>query len=180
MRSLILSLVFAAATAASAYAQETADTLVLRLKGGDVRIDLNTAGAPKHVERLKTLANKGFYDGLKFHRVIPGFMAQTGDPLGDGTGGSELPDLAAEFTDAKFERGTVGMARSADPDSANSQFFIMFAPAPHLDGQYTVVGKVAEGMEAVDAVKKGSVAQNGTVEDPDTIVKMRTADEIDS
>ena len=181
MRAFILSLAVAAATATAALAQAAdADTLVMQLKDGEVRIDLNTEEAPQHAERLKTLANRGFYDGLKFHPVIPGFMAQTGDPRGDGTGGSELPDLQAEFSDTPFERGTVGMARSADPNSANSQFFIMFNEAPHLNGEYTVVGTVTDGMDAVDAVKKGSVAANGTVDDPDTIVKMRTADQIGS
>ena len=182
MRNLVLSAAFAMAFAAPAFAQDAKpeDTLVMQTKGGDVRIALDVENAPNHAERLKTLANQGFYDGLKFHRVIPGFMAQTGDPRGDGTGGSELPDLGAEFHDAPFERGTVGMARSGNPNSANSQFFIMFDRAAHLDGQYTVVGEVVEGMEAVDALKKGSIAANGAVEDPDTITKMRTADELGS
>lgn len=178
MRTFLLSaLVAFAATSVPVWAQDAAETLVMQLKDGEVRIELNKDDAPKHVERLTTLANQGFYDGLKFHRVIPGFMAQTGDPRGDGTGGSDLPDLAAEFSDAPFKRGTVGMARSANPDSANSQFFIMFDEASHLNGQYTVVGEVTSGMEAIDAVKKGSVAENGAVQDPDTIVKMRTADQ---
>ena len=180
MRALILSLLVAGAATLPAAAQDAANTLIMKLKDGDVRIELNMADAPKHVERLKTLANQGFYDGLKFHRVIPGFMAQTGDPQGTGMGGSDLPDLEAEFSDAQFKRGTVGMARSQNPNSANSQFFIMFEPAPHLDGAYTVVGQVTEGMDAVDAVKKGSVSANGAVDDPDTIVKMRTADQIGS
>ena len=179
MRALLVSFALLASTAV-VHAQDAANTLVMQLKDGEVRIDLNTEGAPKHAERLKTLANDGFYDGLKFHRVIPGFMAQTGDPQGTGMGGSDLPDLEAEFTDAPFERGTVGMARSADPNSANSQFFIMFDAAPHLNGAYTVIGNVTSGMEAVDAVKKGAVSANGAVDDPDTIVKMRTADKIDS
>lgn len=183
MRTIIFSAVVALATAtasAAAWAQDAANTLVMDVKGQEVRIELKPDVAPKHVERLKTLANQGFYDGLKFHRVIPGFMAQTGDPRGDGTGGSDLPDLEAEFSDASFKRGTVGMARSASPDSANSQFFIMFDEAPHLDGQYTVVGEVTSGMDAIDAVKKGSVADNGAVSDPDTITKMRTADQTGS
>ncbi len=111
--------------------------------------------APKHAERLKTLTRQGFYDGVPFHRVIAGFMAQTGDPTGTGTGGSDLPDLKAEFSNVHFGRGIVGMARAQDPDSANSQFFIMYGDAPALDGQYTVVGQVVSGMEAVDAIKKG-------------------------
>ena len=113
--------------------------------------------APKHVERIKTLARKGFYDSTPFHRVIEGFMAQGGDPTGTGTGGSKLPDLPAEFTTKRhFLRGTCGMARTSDPNSANSQFFIMFAPAPHLDGQYTIWGQVVQGMEFVDQIKRGS------------------------
>ena len=182
MRTMLLSalLALAATTAVPTWAQDAANTLVMQLKDGEVRIDLKPDLAPKHAERLTTLANQGFYDGLKFHRVIPGFMAQTGDPRGDGTGGSDLPDLSAEFSDAPFKRGTVGMARSANPDSANSQFFIMFDEAPHLNGQYTVVGEVTSGMEAIDAVKKGSVAENGAVQDPDAIVKMRTADKAGS
>ena len=179
MRALILSLALAA-TSTVAFAQDAADTLVMQLKDGTVRIALDSENAPKHAERLKTLANQGFYDGLKFHRVIPGFMAQTGDPQGTGMGGSDLPDLEAEFSDKPFKRGTVGMARSQNPNSANSQFFIMFEPAPHLNGAYTVVGEVVEGLEAVDAVKKGDLNANGAVDDPDTIVKMRTADQTDS
>jgi peptidylprolyl isomerase len=127
------------------------------------------------VQRLKTLARQGFYDGVPFHRVIDGFMAQTGDPTGTGMGGSDLPDLRAEFSDLPFVRGTVGMARSAEPDSANSQFFIAFDRAPWLDRQYTVVGEVVDGMDAVDAVKRGDPARNGMVEDPDRILSMRVA-----
>ena len=180
MRALIATLALSAFLSTSAFAQDSANTLVMQLKDGEVRIDLDTQNAPKHAERLKTLANQGFYDGLKFHRVIPGFMAQTGDPQGTGMGGSDLPDLDAEFSDVPFERGTVGMARSQNPNSANSQFFIMYDAAPHLNGAYTVVGKVSEGMEAVDAVKKGDLNDNGAVDDPDTIVKMRTADKLGS
>ena len=163
--------------AGSALAQ-TADpdnTLVMELKDGPVTIALRPDLAPNHVERLKTLARKGFYDGVVFHRVIPGFMAQTGDPTGTGTGGSDLPDLAAEFSQEPFERGTVGMARAQDPDSANSQFFIMFDEGSFLNGQYTVVGEVVNGMEAVDAIKKGSEANNGQVDNPDRIVSMKVA-----
>ena len=163
--------------AAPAFAQ-TADpqnTLVMQLESGPVTIALRPDLAPKHVERLKTLAGQGFYDGVVFHRVIEGFMAQTGDPTGTGSGGSELPDLPAEFSDVPFTRGVVGMARTADPDSANSQFFIMYDAAPSLNGQYTVVGTVVEGMDAVDAIKKGSPAQNGLVEDPDRIVSLKVA-----
>ena len=163
--------------AGSALAQmaDPENTLVMELKDGPVTIALRPDLAPNHVERLKTLARQGFYDGVVFHRVIPGFMAQTGDPTGTGTGGSELPDLAAEFSEEPFERGTVGMARAQDPDSANSQFFIMFDEGSFLNGQYTVVGEVVEGMEAVDAIKKGSEANNGQVDDPDKIISMKVA-----
>jgi peptidylprolyl isomerase len=159
----------------SSLAANKANTLLLDTKKGQVVIELLPDNAPGHVKRIKTLANDGFYDGLKFHRVIPGFMAQTGDPQGTGMGGSDLPDLKAEFNKVSFQRGVVGMARSGNPDSANSQFFIMFEPAPHLDGQYTVFGRVTKGMKYVDALKKGS-GQGGTVSNPDIIVKMRTAD----
>ncbi|HWT30383.1 MAG TPA: peptidylprolyl isomerase [Propylenella sp.] len=151
------------------------NTLLMELKDGPVTIALRPDLAPNHVERLKTLARQGFYDGVVFHRVIPGFMAQTGDPTGTGMGGSDLPDLAAEFSQEPFQRGTVGMARAQDPDSANSQFFIMFDEGSFLNGQYTVVGEVVEGMEAVDAIKKGSEANNGQVDDPDKIISMKVA-----
>ena len=160
------------------------NTLVIELKdGARVVVEMLPAVAPKHVERVKALARAGEYDNVAFHRVIDGFMAQTGDVAnGDmendinirraGTGGSDKPDLPAEFSTQPFEKGTVGMARSMDPNSANSQFFIMFAPAPHLDGQYTVVGKVIAGQEVVDAIKRGDGA-NGTVSDPDWMAKVR-------
>ncbi len=145
------------------------------LKSGRVVIEMFPDLAPKHVERISTLADEGFYDNTPFHRVIEGFMAQGGDPTGTGTGGSKLPDLPAEFTTKrKFLRGTCGMARTGDPNSANSQFFIMFAPASHLDGQYTIWGQVVQGMEFVDGLKKGS-GSGGTVRDPDRIQRMRTA-----
>ena len=160
----------------SVSAADKANTLLLDLKSGQVEIELLPDVAPDHVKRLAELSNSGFYDGLTFHRVIDGFMAQTGDPRGNGTGGSDKPDLKAEFSDVPFERGVLGMARSQSPNSANSQFFIMFAPAPHLNGQYTVFGRVTSGMEHVDAIKKGERALNGQVQDPDKIVKMRTAD----
>jgi peptidylprolyl isomerase len=168
----LVGLLLAAAPAMAANA-DPANTLVMKLKSGDVVIQLRPDLAPKHVERLKTLAKRGFYDGLTFHRVIPGFMAQTGDPTGTGSGGSDLPDLKAEFTDAPFKRGVLGMARTNDPDTANSQFFITFADAPWLNGKYTVVGQVVSGMEAVDAIKKGSEAENGLVHDPDRIVSLK-------
>lgn len=151
------------------------NTLYLDLKDGRVVIRLRPDLAPKHVERLKTLTRQGFYNGLKFHRVIPDFMAQTGDPRGDGSGGSSLPNLNAEFTQTSFTRGTLGMARSSSPNSANSQFFICFAESPWLNGQYTVFGEVVQGMEFVDKIKKGTKANNGAVSDPDTIVKLQVA-----
>jgi peptidylprolyl isomerase len=153
-----------------------ADTLYLDLKDGRVVIELRPDLAPKHVARIKELASKGFYDGLAFHRVIPGFMAQTGDPRGDGTGGSGQK-LTAEFSDEPHVRGTLSMARSRSPDSADSQFFIVFEPAPHLDGQYTVWGKVTSGMEFVDKIKKGAAHDNGAVQNPDKIVKMQLAED---
>jgi len=147
--------------------------LYLDLKDGRVEIVLRPDKAPQHVERIKRLVREGFYDGLKFHRVIDGFMAQTGDPLGNGTGQSDYPDLPAEFNSLKHLRGTVSMARAQNPDSANSQFFIMFGPAPSLDGQYTAWGQVIRGMEFVDNIKRGSNARNGSVDNPDRIVRMR-------
>ncbi len=127
--------------------------------------------APNHVKRIKELVNQGFYDGIVFHRVIAGFMAQTGDPLGNGTGGSGK-NINAEFNDVPHKRGTVSMARAMDPNSADSQFFICFDDAPHLDGQYTVWGEVVEGMDYLDYIKNGDHNKNGIVEDPDKIVKM--------
>jgi peptidylprolyl isomerase len=151
------------------------NTLYLDLKSGRVVIQMFPDIAPKSVERIKTLAREGFYDNTPFHRVIEGFMAQGGDPTGTGTGGSKLPDLPAEFTTKRhFLRGTCGMARTSDPNSANSQFFIMFAPAPHLDGQYTIWGQVIQGMELVDQLKRGS-GGGGSVQNPDRIVHMRVA-----
>ncbi|MBV5263959.1 peptidylprolyl isomerase [Pinisolibacter sp. B13] len=152
--------------------------LILTLKSGTVTIRLRPDVAPKHVERIKTLARRGFYDGLKFHRVIAGFMAQTGDPKGDGTGGSDLPDLRAEFNPMPFERGTLGMARSSNPNSANSQFFIMFADGAFLNGNYTAFGQVVSGMEFVDQIKKGPKEANGMVDDPDVIVKLQVAADV--
>ena len=150
------------------------NTLYLDAPKGRVTIELRPDLAPNHVARIKELIRAGFYDGLKFHRVIEGFMAQTGDPRGDGTGGSGKK-LKAEFSDAHFVRGTLGMARAQDPDSADSQFFICFAPAPFLDGKYTVFGQVTSGMQYVDALKKGDPDQNGVVTNPDKIVRMQVA-----
>jgi cyclophilin family peptidyl-prolyl cis-trans isomerase len=151
------------------------NTLYLDIKQGRVVIQLRPDLAPSHVEQIKTLTRRGFYDDTPFHRVIEGFMAQGGDPTGTGTGGSDLDNIRAEFSDsAKFQRGTCGMARSQSPNSANSQFFIMFEPAPHLNGQYTIWGQVTSGMELVDQIKRGS-GGGGTVQNPDKIVKMQVA-----
>ena len=151
------------------------NTLYMDLKDGRVVIELLPDLAPKHVARVKELTREGFYNNTPFHRVIDGFMAQGGDPTGTGTGGSKLPDLPAEFTSkAHFLRGTVGAARTQNPNSANSQFFICFAPAPSLDGQYTIWGKVVSGMEYVDHIKKGS-GSSGSVQNPDRIVRMQVA-----
>jgi peptidylprolyl isomerase len=162
------SLLFAGKTALAA--EDPSNTLYMQLKDGRVVIRLRPDLAPQHVERIKTLAKKGFYDGIVFHRVIEGFMAQTGDPTGSGMGGSDLPNLPAEFSKAPFARGTLGMARSQSPNSANSQFFICLAPAPFLDGQYTVFGEVVSGMEFVDKIKRGEPPAN-----PDKIISMKLA-----
>jgi peptidylprolyl isomerase len=167
---LTLSAVFAAPLSAA----DKANTLYLDLKDGRVVIELFPQAAPKMVERVKTLTKQGFYNGLKFHRVITGFMAQTGDPTGTGTGGSKLPNVKAEFNSTPFKRGTLGAARTNDPDTANSQFFICFEAAAHLNGKYTAFGQVIEGMQFVDRIKKGNGA-GGEVFNPDTIVKMQLA-----
>jgi peptidylprolyl isomerase len=162
--------------ASAAFAAEDADnTIVLTTKQGKIVIRLRPDWAPKHVEQIKTLVKRKFYDGIVFHRVIPGFMAQTGDPTGTGTGGSDLPNLPAEFNKTHFTRGILGMARSNEPDSANSQFFITTADASFLDGKYTAFGEVTSGMDVVDKIKAGTEANNGAVTDPDKIVTMRMA-----
>ena len=160
--------------------------MILKLKDGDVKIELFPDVAPNHVERIKTLANEGKYDNVVFHRVIDGFMAQTGDVKNGnssspdfnlrmaGTGGSSLPDLKQEFSDLPHERGTLSMARSQDPNSANSQFFICFKAASFLDRQYTVFGKVVEGMEFIDNIKRGDDNNNGSVSDPDKIISLKS------
>jgi peptidylprolyl isomerase len=152
------------------------NTLVLALKSGEVKIALRPDVAPLHVARVKELARSGFYDNAAFHRVIPNFMAQTGDPTGTGSGGSKLPDLKAEFSGEPHKRGTLSMARTNDPNSANSQFFICLADCSWLDRQYTVFGKVIDGMEHVDAIKKGGENNNGAITGaPDRIVSARVA-----
>jgi len=159
--------------------------MILKLKDGDVEIELYPKIAPNHVKRFETLANEGKYDGVVFHRVISGFMAQTGDvKFGNsnspdynldlaGTGGSDLPNLKAEFSDVAHNKGVLSMARSADPNSANSQFFIVFESAPHLDRSYSAFGKVIKGMELIDKIKKGE-GSSGSVEDPDKIISLRS------
>jgi peptidylprolyl isomerase len=153
------------------------NTVYLDTKDGRVTIDLRPDLAPQHVKQLKTLISQGFYNGLKFHRVMDGFMAQTGDPNGNGTGGSSLPNIPAEFSSSQFRRGTLGMARASDSNSANSQFFICLADAPFLNGQYTVIGLVSNGMDVVDKIKKAAPgAPGGAVQNPDKIVKMQMAE----
>ncbi len=188
LKMLASACVVAATLLASplAHAADPENTLVITLKDGDVTIALRPDLAPKHVEQIKALAREGAYDNVAFHRVIPGFMAQTGDvQYGDlndgydasaaGMGSSSRPDLPAEFSSEPFVRGTVGMARAQDPNSANSQFFICFDEASFLNGQYTVVGKVESGMELVDKIKQGDEANNGSVSDPDRMIKVRVA-----
>ncbi len=182
MRFLLMAL-FAAFLAQPALAQsappaDPENTLVIETVHGKINVQLRPDLAPKHVERLKTLAREKFYDGVVFHRVIAGFMAQTGDPTGTGSGGSKLPNLPAEFTATPFVRGIVGMARTNDPNSANSQFFIMFDRAAGLDNQYTVLGQVISGMDVVDKIKKGSPAANGAVQNPDKMISVRVLKDI--
>ncbi len=157
-----------------AEAADPENTLLMDLKDGQVVIEMRPDLAPKHVARIKELVRQEFYDGLVFHRVIGGFMAQGGDPKGTGTGGSGV-NIPAEFSDEKHVRGTLSMARSSDPDSADSQFFIVFARSRWLDGQYTVWGQVTKGMEFVGKIKRGDERRNGTVTDPDKIIRMRVA-----
>ena len=183
MKKIFLFLIFLFLTINNAYTKEK--KMILKLKDGDVEIELYSKIAPKHVERFETLANQGKYDGVVFHRVIDGFMAQTGDvQFGNsnspeynldlaGTGGSDLPNLKAEFSDIAHTKGVLSMARSSDPNSANTQFFIVFEGAPHLDRSYTAFGKVIKGMEFVDKIKRGE-GQNGSVTNPDKIISLRS------
>jgi peptidylprolyl isomerase len=186
LRRTLIALLAATAAGVSAHAQDVlpakpapldpANTVYLDLTYGRVVIKLRPDLAPKTVERIKQLCHDHFYDGTPFHRVIEGFMAQGGDPTGTGEGGSKYPNVPAEFTNtAHFLRGTLGAARSADPDSFNSQFFIMFGPKDSLDGNYTIWGNVVSGMQFVDMIKKGDPDDNGKVTDPDHIVRMRLA-----
>jgi peptidylprolyl isomerase len=178
-RTMLATAVMGIAMSETANAQapklDPENTVYMELKDGRVTIELLPDLAPKHVERVKLLCSEHFYDNTPFHRVIEGFMAQGGDPTGTGTGGSKYPNVPAEFsTSAHFLRGTVGAARSQDPNSANSQFFICFKPAPFLDGQYTIWGRVVDGMDHVDNIKRGA-GQSGTVQNPDRIKTMRLA-----
>jgi peptidylprolyl isomerase len=162
----------------TAMAADAENTLYMDVPFGRVVIAMRPDLAPGHVAQIKALARRGFYDGVPFHRVIDGFMAQTGDPTGTGTGGSGHK-LTAEFSKEKHVRGTLSMARTADPNSADSQFFIMFGPAPSLDNQYTIWGEVVSGMEFIDKIKKGDPARNGSVTNPDKIIKMQVAADAD-
>ena len=180
MRTRLAAVVFLLAPlilAVPARAAEAENTLILELKDGKVEIELRPDLAPNHVKRIKELVRKGFYDGLTFHRVLPGFMAQTGDPKGDGTGGSGVT-LKAEFNAEPHTRGAVSMARANSPDSADSQFFIVFADSRFLDNKYTVWGRVAKGMEFVDKIKMGSQGNNGSVSNPDRIVSIKVAADV--
>jgi peptidylprolyl isomerase len=169
----LLALTFSLTLSLTLPAAAAGDKLVIQLKTGTVVIQLRPDLAPAHVERVKTLAAKGFYDGVKWHRVMEGFMAQTGDPTGTGMSGSDLPDLKAEFSSEPYKRGTVGAARTMDPNTANSQFFICFDDqgCRGLTGQYTVFGQVVDGMEHVDKIKRGAPG-SGQVTDPDIMVKV--------
>jgi cyclophilin family peptidyl-prolyl cis-trans isomerase len=179
MKHLVAALAFALAAALPVAAQQgqsdPQNTIYLDTKDGRITIRLRPDLAPKHVAQIKALTKRGFYDGIVFHRVIDGFMAQTGDPTGTGTGKSDLPNIPAEFTKEPFKRGSVGMARSGEPNSANSQFFICFDGCGSLTGQYTVFGEVVSGMDVVNKIKKGDQARNGQVSNPDKIVKMQLA-----
>ena len=175
--ALILGVLPMAASADQKPVLDPENTIFLDLPAGRVVIQLRPDLAPGHVARIKELARQGFYDGLVFHRVISGFMAQTGDPTGTGSGGTGKK-LKAEFSSAPFGRGTVGMARAGDPDSADSQFFICFDDASFLNGKYTVFGEVVSGMENVDKIKMGSQSDNGHVDDPTKIVHMRVAADV--
>jgi peptidylprolyl isomerase len=176
-RNLFIALALALSLVAVplAAAPDLKNTIYLDTKDGRITILLRPDLAPKTVAQIKTLTKRGFYNGIVFHRVIDGFMAQTGDPTGTGTGGSDLPNLPSEFTATPFKRGTLGMARAEDPNSANSQFFICLGDSDFLNGQYTVFGQVVSGMDVVDKIKKGDKDENGMVNNPDKIVTMQLA-----
>ena len=180
LRRTLIASTAALAAGAPAFGQTTdpQNTLYLDLKQGRVVIEMFPDIAPKTVAQIKTLAREGFYDGTPFHRVIDGFMAQGGDPTGTGEGGSKLPNVPLEASHRHFVRGVCGMARTQDPDSGNSQFFIMFAPAPGLDGQYTIWGRVVKGMDFVDMIKRGTGSNGTVVGQPDRIVHLRVAADV--
>ncbi len=180
LRNLLLTLfggfvIAMSANPGAASALDPENALLIQLDGGPVTVELLPDVAPQHVARIKELTREGFYDGIVFHRVIDGFMAQTGDPTGTGRGGSTKPNLPAEFSNTPFERGTIGMARTQDPNSANSQFFITFANTSHLNGQYTVWGRVVDGMEHVDAITRGEPPRN-----PDAMLSVRVLADVDN
>jgi peptidylprolyl isomerase len=162
------------ASGAAAADQELENTLLIDMEKGRIVIEMRPDLAPNHIERIKMLAREKFYDGVVFHRVIEGFMAQTGDPTGTGMGGSTYPDLEQEFTNTPYVRGTIGMARTNDPNSANSQWFICFQDCGFLNGEYTVWGKVVEGMDIVDQIKRGD-GRSGSVQNPDAMIRVRVA-----
>jgi peptidylprolyl isomerase len=178
VRSFALASLFLLAALLPAAAADPENTLYMDVPAGRVVIELRPDLAPNTVAHIKALVRRGFYDGLTFHRVIPGFMAQTGDPRGDGSGGSGQ-NVKAEFSQEHHVRGTVSLARASNPDSGDSQFFICFEPAPFLDGKYTIWGKVVSGMEFVDAIKKGDPNENGKVANPDRIIRMQVAADVD-
>jgi len=177
--SLLAAMVLALFHPAGSRAADLENLLYMELKTGRVVIEMRPDLAPEHVARIKELVRQGFYDGLPFHRVIAGFMAQTGDPNGDGTGGSGRK-LRAEFSNEPHVRGTVSMARASNPDSADSQFFIVLDASPHLNGKYTVWGKVIEGMEHVDQIKLGSPSLNGKVYGPDRMISLKLAADVEN
>lgn len=176
LHTAALALILVLLSPLAGQARDLENTLYMDLQYGRVVIEMRPDLAPKHCERIKQLVRAGFYNGLKFHRVIDGFMAQTGDPTGTGRGGSGM-NLPAEFSSAPFKRGTVGMARAQNPNSADSQFFICFEPSPFLNGKYTVWGEVVAGMSAVDRIKRGR-GQSGMVQNPDTILRMQVAADV--
>ncbi|NET71230.1 MAG: peptidylprolyl isomerase [Sphaerospermopsis sp. SIO1G2] len=179
MFKYIISILLGVMMTAQVHAADVENTIYLETIHGRIVIELLPEKAPKHVERIKELSRAGFYNDIVFHRVIDGFMAQTGDPTGTGMGSSDKPDLKAEFNDVSHKRGVVSMARAANPHSANSQFFIVLEDSPFLDRQYTAFGRVTSGMEHVDAIKKGNKQRNGEVSDPDKIVTMTVAADVE-
>jgi peptidylprolyl isomerase len=182
LKTLAIAIITVLVSISSTFAaggRDLENTLYLQLKDGRVVIELLPDVAPQHVARIKELARAKFYDGIVFHRVIDGFMAQTGDPTGTGTGGSDKPNLPAEFNGLSHKRGTLSMARSSARDSANSQFFIVLKDSDFLDGQYTIWGRVVEGMEHVDKIKRGDERNNGSVQNPDKMISVKVAADVE-